>query len=52
MGRVFVVDDVWTDDFITEVCSFPNAKEDEYVDILSYAVDFYFLNKKTLKVYS
>ena len=50
-GRVYLVDDFWNEDFIDEVCGFPNTKHDEYVDILCYAID-YFLAKKEVNVKS
>ena len=50
-GRVYLVDDFWNEDFIDEVCGFPNKKHDEYVDVLCYAID-YFLSKKEVNVKS
>lgn len=38
-GRVVLVIDTWNDDFIGEVCGFPNKPHDEYVDLLCYAID-------------
>lgn len=42
-GRVFLVDgsEEWIEDFITEVCGFPNKTHDEYVDVLCYAIDYH-----------
>ena len=40
-GRVYVVDDFFTEEFIEEVCGFPAKEHDEYVDILGYAIDYY-----------
>jgi predicted phage terminase large subunit-like protein len=47
-GRVILVEDTWNDEFLSEVCGFPNAKHDEYVDLLSYAVD-YWINRNIKK---
>ncbi len=38
-GRVFLVDGVWVEDFLDQVCSFPAAAHDEFVDILGYAIN-------------
>ncbi len=43
-GRVFLVEGFWNESFLEEVCGFPNAEHDEYVDLLGYAVDHH-LNK-------
>lgn len=40
-GRVWLVDDVWTEEFIDEVCGFPSKAHDEYVDILGYAINYF-----------
>lgn len=48
-GRVYLIEDSWNEDFIDEVCGFPNKKHDEYVDVLCYAID-YFLAKKQINV--
>lgn len=40
-GRVYLVEGDWNEEFIDEVCGFPNKTHDEYVDLLSYAIDFY-----------
>lgn len=39
-GRVFLVDSDWTEDFIDEICGFPNKAHDEYVDVLGYAINY------------
>jgi len=44
-GRVYVVDDAWTDDFIEEVCGFPFKSHDEYVDVLTEACRDTFSNE-------
>lgn len=40
-GRVVVVDDSFSEDFVDEVCGFPAKAHDEYVDVLCYAIDYY-----------
>lgn len=41
-GRVKLVEGAWNEAFIEEVCGFPAAAHDEYVDCLCYAVDHLF----------
>lgn len=38
-GRVYLVDGEWTEDFLDELCAFPSAPHDEFVDILGYAIN-------------
>jgi predicted phage terminase large subunit-like protein len=40
-GRVWLVEDAWNEEFITEVCGFPAQPHDEYVDVLGYAINFH-----------
>lgn len=40
--RVVLVQDEWNEAFIHELCAFPNAPHDEFVDVLCYAIDFFF----------
>ena len=48
-GRVYIPESkkvpgefiTWAEDFIREVCSFPNSPHDEYVDCLSQALAFF-----------
>jgi hypothetical protein len=41
-GHVYILDGAsWADDFIGEVCSFPNGKRDDRVDALTQALNFY-----------
>lgn len=43
VGRVCLVIDSWNEDFVTEICDFPLAPHDEYVDLICYALeDFHF----------
>lgn len=38
--RVLLLEGHWNDEFVTEVCGFPAAPHDEYVDLLVYAIDY------------
>lgn len=38
-GRVILVDGDWNEDFLDELCAFPSAPHDEFVDILGYAIN-------------
>jgi predicted phage terminase large subunit-like protein len=41
-GLVYVLDGAaWADDFIGEVCAFPNGRKDDRVDALTQAINFY-----------
>lgn len=40
-GRVVLVEDVWNEEFIEEVCGFPNAEHDEDVDLIGYAINYH-----------
>ena len=40
-GRVVLVDDFFTEEFVEEVCGFPVKVHDEYVDLIAYIVDYY-----------
>lgn len=42
--RVVLVDGAWNETFIDEVCGFPAKPHDEFVDLLSYAVDYHIAN--------
>lgn len=41
-GRVVLVKGTWNDRFVNQICTFPNATNDEYVDLLGYACHHYF----------
>lgn len=43
-GRVVLVEGTWNEAFLTQVCSFPNAAHDEFVDLLCYAIDVLLIN--------
>lgn len=43
-GRVILVDGAWNESFEDEICSFPAKPHDEYVDVLSYAIDYHISN--------
>lgn len=47
-GRVILVEGLWNEEFVEEVCGFPAAKHDEYVDNLCYAVDDLLTNYKEI----
>lgn len=38
-GRVFIVEGDWNADFLDELCAFPSAPHDEFVDIIGYAIN-------------
>ena len=40
-GKVIIVDGDWTEDFLNELCGFPTAPHDEFVDILGYAINHF-----------
>lgn len=40
-GRIVIVDDYFTEEFIDEVCGFPAKAHDEFVDCLCYCIDYY-----------
>jgi predicted phage terminase large subunit-like protein len=43
-GRVFFLEDYWTDFFIKELTSFPYVKHDDKTDAFTWAVTYYSLN--------
>jgi len=47
-GRVYLVAGAWNDAFVGQVCGFPNKPHDEYVDLLSYAADYYLFDRKPI----
>jgi phage terminase large subunit-like protein len=40
-GRVYIVEGDWNDEFIDQVCGFPQRLHDEFVDILGYAINYF-----------
>lgn len=44
-ARVVLLPGGWADDFITQLCRFPRAANTEYVDLIGYISDFYFLKQ-------
>ena len=48
-GRVFLVEGLWNEEFIEEVCGFPTAVHDEYVDLIGYSVDDLLTNNKVIQ---
>jgi predicted phage terminase large subunit-like protein len=49
-GRVVLVEGEWNENFMEEVCKFPAMAHDEYVDLLSYAIDYYLSDKKPVNI--
>lgn len=48
-GRVYLIRGGWNDDFINQVCTFPNAKHDEEVDCLVMACHRAFRKPKLIR---
>lgn len=46
-GRVKLIKGNWNEAFLHEVCFFPNAKHDEAIDLLAYAIERNLKNTKT-----
>lgn len=38
-GKIVLVRGSWNEEFISEICSFPSAKHDEFVDLLNYSIE-------------
>lgn len=51
-GRVVLVEGAWNEPFLDEVCGFPAVKHDEYVDILGYAINYFFSDEYDVTDYS
>ena len=45
-GRIILVIENWNEEFMEQICGFPNKAHDEYVDLISYAIDHYLTQKK------
>lgn len=41
-GKVYLKKDVWNEQFTNELSSFPSVANDEFVDLIGYAVDYHF----------
>lgn len=41
-GKVVLVKGNWNDRLVNQICAYPNAAHDEYVDLIGYACDHYF----------
>jgi len=39
-GRVYLVEGSWNEELIKEICGFPTASHDEYVDLLGYLINY------------
>lgn len=48
-GRVILVAGQWNEEFISEICGFPNKTHDEYVDLICYAIQHH-LKKESKKI--
>lgn len=44
-GRVFLVEGIWNDDFLDEICGFPAQPHDEFVDLLGYAINDLYIDE-------
>ncbi|QYR02323.1 phage terminase large subunit [Riemerella anatipestifer] len=49
-GRVFLVEGAWNEEFLEEVCGFPNASHDEDVDLLGYQISYHLNNNNAQEV--
>lgn len=45
-GKVVLIKGLWNDHFVTQICAFPNATHDEYIDLMGYACERYFATKR------
>lgn len=45
-GRVVLIRGGWNEEFVTEICGFPAKTHDEYVDLISYAIDYHLQPKQ------
>lgn len=45
-GRVHLVIGAWNEEFTEEICGFPAKVHDEYVDLLSYAIEYHLKGRK------
>lgn len=43
-GKIVLIEGAWNEYFLSQVCSFPNAAHDEFVDLLSYMIDDLLIN--------
>ena len=44
-GRVFLVAGAWNEEFVEEIAGFPAKEHDEYVDLISYAINYHLKSK-------
>lgn len=51
--RVILIEGQWNEEFVDQICGFPNKKHDEYVDLLGYAIKYHFnqQNEQSQKAY-
>lgn len=45
-GSVTLVEGDWNEEFVNQICTFPNATHDEYPDLIGYACNQYFVPQK------
>jgi len=45
-GQVYIVRGGWNENYVGQICSFPVATHDEYVDLIGYACEEYFTGRK------
>jgi predicted phage terminase large subunit-like protein len=51
-GRVTLVEGLWNEGFIDEICGFPAKPHDEFVDLLVYAIDYHVSNSISPETWS
>ena len=49
-GKVFLIEGMWNEPFLEQISKFPLAKHDEYVDLLSYAIDRDLFRRSVAKI--
>lgn len=49
-GKVNLVKDTWNDGFLEQISRFPLGRHDEYVDLLSYAIDRDLFKKSSMRI--
>jgi len=51
-GKIKLVQGSWNDSFINQICSFPNAKHDECVDLISYSIEKFLIKRGVFMINS
>lgn len=49
-GKVILIEGVWNEAFVEEVCGFPAKPHDEFVDLIGYAIDYHFQEKQDYSI--